>query len=107
MSNDSGKLLVENCRKININDFLRQYRTELKQAFLLSKIKTIGTDIELGTSRTGFGGVRFWFKCPFCNRRVGILYKHPINNDLGCRRCLNLEYRSRLYKGMIENRIAS
>ena len=104
--NNSGKKhLVENCWKVNINDFIRLYRTELKRAFLESKLRVLGNNLELTLSKTGFGGVRFWFQCPICQKRIGILYKHPLNNNLGCRNCLNLEYKSRLYRGMLEEKV--
>jgi predicted RNA-binding Zn-ribbon protein involved in translation (DUF1610 family) len=59
--------------------------------------------IELTPSRTAFGGIRYWFKCPNCGDRVGMLFVQPITRVIGCRKCLGLEYRSRKYKGMIEN----
>jgi hypothetical protein len=60
-----------------------------------------GIKVELTTSKTYVGGVRYWFKC-LCGRRVGVLFVHPISNILGCRECLGLEYRKRRYKGMEE-----
>jgi len=104
--NDSGKkFLIEDCQRVNISDFFRQFKRELKSAYLKSRLKSLGIEVRLATSRTGFGGVRFWFQCPFCKQRVGVLYKHPLNNNIGCRKCLNLEYKSRLYRGMLEEKI--
>lgn len=102
--NDSGqKNLVSNCRNIKIQDFLRGYQDDLKEALIKTKITALGVDVHLITSRTNFNGVRFWFQCPICKGRVGILYQHPLSNDLGCRKCLNLDYHSRRYKGMLES----
>ncbi|MCX6722461.1 MAG: hypothetical protein NT094_00125 [Candidatus Staskawiczbacteria bacterium] len=102
--NDLGKkLLVEECQKIEINTFLRIARLELKKALISSKFEAQGIDIKLLTSKTGFGGLRYWFKCPMCHRRVGTVFVHAINQNLGCRACLNLEYKKRRYKGMIES----
>ncbi len=39
-----------------------------------------------------FGGRRWWFVCPECHRRIGILYL--VGTDLGCRLCHDLTYRS-------------
>jgi len=97
------KLLVEQCQKIVANDLLRLSSKTLKKALLEAKIETTGHDIGLIAGNTGFGGLRYWLKCPKCSRRVGIVYKHPLTNELGCRVCLNLEYRKRRYKGMIES----
>lgn len=98
-------LLVEGCQKIKISDFLKKTKAVLKEAMIKSELEVEGLNIELTTSRTGYNGVRFWFKCPLCNLRVGVLFKHPVNEAVGCRRCLKLEYRKRRYKGMLENRL--
>lgn len=103
--NDFGKILVEECQKIQASDFLRRYRRELKEAMLQSELEVVGLRVQLTTSRTGFGGVRLWFVCPSCGRRVGMLLKHPIEQVIGCRLCLRTDYRKHRYKGMIENTV--
>ncbi len=100
------KYLVEECQKIKISDFLKSYRTKLKQLFLSSELEVVGLNIDLMTSKTGYNGLRFWFKCPYCKKRTGVLFRHPISRKVGCRLCLNLEYRKRRYKGMLENEVA-
>ena len=101
--NDLGKkFLVEQCQKIRIEDFLKTYRDRLKELIIDSEIEALGLKVELATSKTCFNGIRYWFTCPLCGARAGILLKHPLTGNLGCRRCLNLEYRKRRYKGMIE-----
>jgi len=106
--NDFGKnILVENCQKIKIKDFLRICRAELKRAILNSEIETMGLNIKLATSKTCFNGIRFWFVCPLCNKRAGVLFSHPITTEIGCRTCLGLDYQKRRYKGMIEEKIST
>jgi len=106
--NDLGKtFLVEECSKIRIEYFLRQYRDKLKERVLSSELEAQGWSIELTTSQTHYNGVRLWFKCPLCALRVGVLFRHPLNNTIGCRKCLKLEYRKRRYKGMIESKTLS
>lgn len=101
--NDFGEnLLVENCQQIRIEDFLRTFRTEMKRLILNIEIQAIGLNIDLATTKTCFAGVRFWFACPLCKQKIGVLYTHPITHKMGCRKCLGLEYRKRKYKGMIE-----
>ncbi len=39
-----------------------------------------------------FGGKRYWFLCPRCNRRTGILYF--VQSEYTCRSCSRLAYRS-------------
>lgn len=101
--NDFGKnILVENCQKIRIEEFLKICRIELKRAILNSEIETMGLNIAITTSQTCFNGIRFWFVCPLCDKRAGVLFSHPITAKFGCRTCLGLEYRGRRCKGMIE-----
>lgn len=40
------------------------------------------------------GGVRFWFTCPGCGRRVRKLYLPPGRRRFRCRHCCDLTYRS-------------
>jgi len=102
--NDLGKkLLVEECQRIDINIFMHSAKLKLIETLVTSELQAGGVTIQLTTSRTGFGGIRHWFKCPLCEQRVGTLFTNAISQNLGCRRCLNLEYRKRRYKGMVEN----
>jgi len=101
--NNLGKtFLVEECQKIKIEDFLKQYQNKLKEIVLNSELEALGWNIGLSISKTHYGGIRFWFKCPICKFRVGVIFKHPLTSSIGCRGCLKLEYRKRRYKGMIE-----
>jgi hypothetical protein len=47
------------------------------------------------TTDCNFGGVRYWFGCPYCSMRVGVLYLAPGDVYFRCRHCNNLSYRSR------------
>lgn len=55
--------------------------------------------IALTTTRCHFGGVRYWFTCPwyangkYCGRRVGVLYLG--GKYFACRYCYDLSYESR------------
>lgn len=48
-------------------------------------------DVRIMSSPTGFDGRRQWFACPYCERRVGVIY---LGARVGCRSCMNLRYRS-------------
>ncbi len=101
--NDFGKkFVVEECQKIKLPDFLKKYRRTLKELMIGSELEVMGIRIEMTTSKTGYGGIRYWFKCPLCGSRIGVLLKHPLSQALGCRKCLNLDYKKRRYKGMVE-----
>ena len=94
--------LTDECQKIDITNLLRIALFELKKTFIQSQLQTEGITVSLLTSKAGFGGKRLWFACPLCQKRVGCLYKHPLNGFLACRACLNLKYRGSAKKGMIE-----
>ncbi|MGK0272953.1 MAG: hypothetical protein ACI88H_003629 [Cocleimonas sp.] len=49
-------------------------------------------EIELETTKCNFGGERYWFKCPECNKRACALYGGTI---FKCRTCHGLIHRSR------------
>jgi hypothetical protein len=46
------------------------------------------------TTEPFFGGLRFWWLCPECGRRCGILYLPPKRTYFKCRLCHRLTYRS-------------
>lgn len=100
---DLGDFLVaENCFKIKVDDLVNKAQKELKIRLLQSQIQALGVDIVLTTSKTKFNGERIWFLCPNCEKRVGILYKHPSEQVIGCRTCLGLKYKAQRFKGMVE-----
>lgn len=99
-------ITIEDTPRIQIKDLLKQCRNGFKETMITSQLKTFGIEIELITTQTKFNGIRFWFKCPQCKRRAGVLYKHPISQVIGCRICLNLSYRKQRYKGMEEDKIS-
>jgi hypothetical protein len=48
--------------------------------------------VRLTTSRCNFGGERFWFRCPTCNRRSRSIF--IVGPPFQCRVCLRLTYES-------------
>ncbi len=95
--------LVEDCQKISISGYIREANRKLKEALLAAEVQLDNKTIELTPSKSAFGSIRYWFKCPLCAGRAGTLFAHPLTGEIGCRKCLGLEYRSRRYKGMIES----
>lgn len=101
--NDFGKTCtVEECRIIRISHLLKQCRAILKRVLLEAEIEAMGASIELTTSTLWHGGIRFWFKCPICQKRVGVIYEQLITSKICCRGCLGLDYAKQRYKGMVE-----
>lgn len=102
--NNYGRITVEQCQILEINPLIRELRQEAQNLIQKAEIKVENLTIKLTTSKTK-AGVRYWFQCPLCSKRVGKLYKHPLNNALGCRICLNLDYNSHRFKGMLERNL--
>ena len=79
--------------------FLQIHDMEEKQ----SGMQEIFYKIPLTTTPCFFGGIRYWFVCPwysdgnYCGKRVGVLYKG--GKYFACRHCYNLTYRSRKLSG--------
>lgn len=102
--NSYGKIiLTDQCQEIRVADFVRKAKQGLKEALIQSSIETEGYQLLLTKSKTGYSGSRFWWVCPSCQRRAGVLYRHPVSEILGCRTCLGLDYRSHRYSKMLEN----
>lgn len=102
-NNFGKKLLTDQCQKIMVSDLIRNAKRQASQLLLGGELEIEGSQLGLSETKTGNGGIRRWFICPLCTKKVGILYKHPINQVLGCRCCLGLDYRSHRYKGMAES----
>ena len=103
--NDFGKITVEKCRKVAVNDYLKMFRSQFKENILSSVAEAVGTEISLTSTRTGFGGIRYWFVCPQCKRNIGVILVHPITEKVGCRECVGVEYTKKRFKGMIESNL--
>jgi hypothetical protein len=57
--------------------------------------------LDLVTSRPRYGGLRWWWACPRCGRRVATLYQNPHGGPFVCRHdgCHGLSYTSRQESG--------
>ncbi|PLX27561.1 hypothetical protein C0581_03375 [Candidatus Parcubacteria bacterium] len=103
-NNLGRKYLVEDCKNIRIEYVVRKAKKELLNTIIKGMVEIGGYNVKITSHTLHHGGQRLWFVCPSCNQKVGIIYEHPIKNNLiGCRICLNLDYRCRAKKGMIEN----
>ena len=56
--------------------------------------QNLAKNLTLESYAPNFGGVRWFFRCPECERRVAKLYLAADPGRIGCRRCLGLQYRS-------------
>ncbi len=108
------KLTTEECEQIGILTIVRAQKyhmfkireTWLRLEFnnvLAQRLEAIGLyslmpnsplSLSFTTSRLHFGGVRYWFICPNCDKRVGKLFKPKSERAFWCRHCYNLTYKS-------------
>lgn len=84
------RLSVEECQKLSVR-FL-----ELNLNYD-SAIEVNDQLIKCTSTKCNYGGDRVWFLCPTCDRRVGTLYRQPLNILFLCRHCHNLTYDLRKY----------
>ena len=61
-----------------ISFYVRPDRLELPQIQILFTETTCN-----------YGGIRKWFRCPACSKRVRVLFGH----EFECRKCLSLKYK--------------
>ncbi len=101
------KITVEECEYLNISTIIYHLRYDrpllqqsiadaldsLSQRSMTSEFAGL-PHLHFTTTRCYFGGVRYWFLCPACSKRVGKLYASLSANEFKCRHCHNLTYRS-------------
>jgi hypothetical protein len=92
-------LWKRNGKEIASVQFLVWTGVQFPSVRLKYKTRTNGGDwqemdyeIELDTTKCNFGGERYWFKCPECNKRACVLYGGTI---FKCRSCHGLVHKSR------------
>ncbi|WP_288846601.1 hypothetical protein [uncultured Fructobacillus sp.] len=56
----------------------------------VSGVNWQGHKIALATTQPNYGGVRYWFVCPYCEKRKGALYQ--VERAVICRECAGLYY---------------
>ncbi|MFT8600103.1 MAG: hypothetical protein ABF709_07910 [Leuconostoc pseudomesenteroides] len=74
--------------------------TDYKQLNIKNVVSTIhsvkdcvrfnGHKVKLTTTSPNYGGVRYWFVCPICDKRKGTLY--DVRSVMACRSCAKLYY---------------
>lgn len=92
----------KNTQSINVNEVIKSLRKQFTDSLLIHPLSIGGQQVSLVASKTGQGGLKYWFICPVCGSRVGKLY---ISQTNACRRCVGVKYASSRYKGMPENQV--
>jgi len=97
---------VEDCNRISVYELKKGYfrglapHTDISLRITYTfRDKHIEDVIPLTNTPCYFGGVRWWFVCPSCKRRVGVLYKPYYAEYFRCRHCYDLTYLKRQIRG--------
>lgn len=96
-------IVLENCKKVNMKDLLKTVKERLKYELMSVEVEGI-TFIQ---TKTNYWGIRYWFSCPKCERKISVLYENPATHTLECRLCIGLKYKKQRFKGMIEEKIGN
>lgn len=83
---------VEMYKKIDIASLSIQGTSETTQ----QHININNHKIKIASTRPNYGGLRWWFVCPLCQKRKRVLYLS--SSDYYCRECLKLNYKSQTYR---------
>lgn len=85
------QITTKNCQAgIYDYDYIRFFLTQI---YWNGESGSISCDVKLTTTSCNYGNLRYWFVCPCCQRRIGVLYLS--GNRIACRRCHNLTYKSK------------
>ena len=71
-------------------DYIRFFLTQI---YWNGESGIVACDVRLTTTPCHYGNLRYWFVCPRCHERVGVLYL--AESCIACRRCHNLTYKSK------------
>ena len=78
---------------ISITDNESYARLRYSRFFILSETIIFDRTVQLVTTPCHYGKYRYWFICPDCQKRIGVLYAN--GNYLACRHCQDLTYKSK------------
>lgn len=78
--------------RVQFPDDMPSIRMKYKSRINGGDWQELDYEIKLDVTLCNFGGVRYWFKCPQCNKRACVLYGGTI---FKCRYCHDLVHKSR------------
>ena len=76
----------------SMKDKLGQHANAIRMNYFF-RGKPYAYDVGITTSSCHYGNYRYWFNCPNCNKRVGVLYCAGL---YVCRHCIGANYASQL-----------
>ena len=84
--------VIESCTRIGIEDLKRDGRLPKTAGSLFLSFNETGEEVMLTHTDGNFGGIRWWFVCPRCGRRIAHLYRPSDRSRFLCRHCHKLTY---------------
>lgn len=87
---------LSNYQKLKIaafKDSLLQSQSDHLNLSYNFKGKPYSYRVNVSKTACNYGGYRYWFNCPNCNKRVGVLYLAGV---FVCRHCIGANYASQL-----------
>ena len=88
-----GKRTTSQVTRVNISEVGAADRLHGSARFRYSiDGKPYEHTVQLTQTACNYGGVRHWFRCEYCQRRVGVLYLS--GGQCACRKCFKLAYAS-------------
>ena len=87
------ELYVDHCLKDPTLPLNKYVRFTYTTTYSNGEKKDFDYKVQLTSAPCNYGGERYWFRCYFCNRRVGVLYK--VDDYFKCRHCHYLTYSSK------------
>lgn len=83
--------VLESFVKIKVDDLVKQVNKGMKKSLLELQLEVFDQEVTLTTTKTRFGGEKYWFVCPTCSRRAGVLYQDELGS-CKCRKCMSVLY---------------
>lgn len=96
-TNHLGKISLASCRKIKIKNLQESLDT-----FTMKLMQDLFPKAKIVSKPCNFGGERYLFLCPKCQKNVFTLYEDPFSGIISCHRCTGYTYPRQRFKGMIE-----
>lgn len=86
---------LSNHSRLSISDYHQQLTQLSTQSTVtldyLHQGRRYSYQVEVTTTPCNYGGVRYWWSCPKCSKRVAVLY---CAGKYVCRHCMGLNYHS-------------
>ena len=76
----------------SMKDKLGQHANAIRMNYFF-RAKPYAYDVGITTSSCHYGNYRYWFNCPNCNKRIGVLYCAWL---YVCRQCIGANYATQL-----------